>query len=237
MKRLTKATSSLTLSLLMGISLCSAGFGDAPATLDIEVIRADNDKPVSQAVVRIQDKAAKGAMTELRSDASGKIHLPSLEEGEYYLEILHPDFSKDTAILKIVAGQPNQYRSMLDLAGQERVFKIKESRLLVSSDPLDGAVTKRDRDFIQTQLGDSSVQGILQTVPGTQRNSLGQVHVRGDHRSLTFAVDGLMLPPATTSSVTNPIDTDFFDNFEFRTGNYSGAQRGQVGLVFDAQTD
>lgn len=115
--------------------------------------------------------------------------------------------------MKIVAGQTNQYRSMLDLAGQERVFKVKESRILVSSDPLDGAVTKRDRDFIQTQLGDSSVQGILQTVPGTQRNSLGQVHVRGDHRSLTFAVDGLMLPPATTSSVTNPIDTDFFDDF------------------------
>lgn len=237
MKPMFKATSSLALSLLIGISLGSSVFGEAPASLDIEVIRADNDKPISQAVVRIQDKAAKGAMTELRSDASGKIHLPSLEEGEYYLEILHPDFSKDTAILKIVAGQPNQYRSMLDLAGQERVFKVKESRLLVSGGPLDGAVTKRDRDFIQTQLGDTSVQGILQTVPGTQRNSLGQVHVRGDHRSLTFAVDGLMLPPATTSSVTNPIDTDFFDNFEFRTGNYSGAQRGQVGLVFDAQTD
>lgn len=62
MKRLTKATSSLALSLLIGISLGSSVFGEMPATLDIDVIRADNDKPIPQAVVRIQDKAAKGAI-------------------------------------------------------------------------------------------------------------------------------------------------------------------------------
>ncbi len=235
--KLFKTTGKLTLALLLGLTLSPLAWSDeAPGSLEVEVLRADNDKPIPQAIVRIQDKAAKGAMTELKADSAGRINLSSLEEGEYYLEIIHPDFSKDTTILKIVAGQNNRYRSLLDLAGSERVIKIKQSRL-VTDNPLDGAIVRRDRDFVQSQLGDNSVQGILQTVPGTQRNSLGQTHVRGDHRSLTFAVDGLVLPPATTSGVTNPIDPDFFDNFEFRTGNYSGAQRGQVGLVFDAQTD
>ncbi len=229
---MTIRTKTLTLAILMGLSLTPITWADAPGSLEIEVVRGDNDNPISAAVVRVQDKAAKGPMTELKADAGGKVLLPALEEGEYYLEVIHPDYSKDTTIFKVVAGQANRYRSYLDLAGTERVIKIKAERL-VTENPLSGINTRRDRDFVQSQLGDTSVQGILQTVPGTQRNSLGQVHVRGDHKSLNFAVDGLTLPPATTSSTTNPIDTDFFDNFEFQ----NGSRRGQSSLVFDAQTD
>lgn len=222
---------------LLAVALTSmASANDAPGRLEIDVSRSDNDKVVPAAVIRVQDKAAKGPVSELKSDGEGKAVIPQLEEGDYYIEVLHPDFSKETSYLKVAPNQTNRYRALLDLAGTEKVYRVKASRL-VTEDPLDGALVKRDRDFVQTQLGDTSIQGVLQTVPGVQRNSLGQTHVRGDHRSLTFSVDDLALPPVSTSSVTNPIDLDFFDSFDFRTGNYSGSQRGQAGLVFDVKTD
>ena len=79
-----------------------------------------------------------------------------------------------------------------------------------------------------------SLQGILSTVPGVQSNSLGQVHVRGEHKALSLTLDGVALPIASESSTTQPIDPEFLGSAEVSTGMYDASQGGQQGAVVEA---
>lgn len=220
--------------------LCWVGAGaiEVQGDLMVEVLRADNDKPIVGAVIRVQDKAAKGEVSEKKSDDTGRALFTNLELGDYYVEISHPEYTGDRSLVKVNAGAETTYKTMLDVAGKERVIKFREDRLLVNSkDPNDGSVTRRDREFVQNQLTDRSLQGVLATVPGTNNNSVGQVHVRGDHKSVNFQLDGVSLPIPPASSTTPPIDLDFLDQLEARTGSYNGSQTGMGGLVLSGITD
>lgn len=204
----------------------------------IRVLRADNDKPIVQAVVRLQDKGGRSPIEEKRTDGSGQIRFTNLELGEYYLEISHPDYEGDRSLVKITGGAEASYFTLLDARGQEKVIRFKEDLLLVNGkDPNDGAVARRNEDFVKNQLADRSLPAILATVPGTANNSVGQVHVRGDHRAINFSLDGVTLPIAPSSSTTPPIDPDFIDQLELRTGNYDGSQSGAGGMVLNGLTD
>jgi hypothetical protein len=234
-----KINQYLFVILLLLLSSLSGLAVEVQGDLLVQVLRADNDKPIVGAVVRVQDKAARAAVSEKKTDEAGRARFTNLQLGDYYVDISHPDYEGDRSLVKINAGAETAYKTLLDVKGQaEKVIKFKEDKLLVNSkDPNDGAVARRDRDFIQTQLTDRSLQGVLATVPGTNINSVGQVHVRGDHKSVNFQLDGVSLPIPPTSSTTPPIDLDFLDNLEARTGSYNGSQSGMGGLVLSGITD
>lgn len=225
----------LFLFLLLAVPLWAA---ETQGDLLVRVLRADNDQPIVKALVRLQDKAARREVLEKLTDEAGRLQFSNLELGDYYIEISHPDYAGDRSLVKINPGAETNYFTLLDLKGQEKVLRFKEDLLLVNGkDPNDGAVARRDEDFVRTQLADRSLPGILATVPGTANNSVGQVHVRGDHRAINFSLDGVTLPIAPSSSTTPPIDPDFIDQLELRTGNYNGSQSGAGGMVLNAMTD
>lgn len=204
----------------------------------IQVLRADNDQPIVGANITIQDKANRRAALELKSDERGEARATNLELGDYYVEIAHPEYAGDRSLVRVNSGSQTLVKSYLDVPGQEKVLKFEAERLWVNAqDPNDGAVTRRDPEFVQGQLSDRSLPGILSTVPGVNNNSVGQVHVRGDHKSVTFSLDGVNLPIPPASSTTPPIDPDFLDNLEVRTGGYNGSQSGMGGLVLNAVSD
>lgn len=220
------------------LALASWSWAATQGGLLVRVLRADNDKPIVNAVIRVQDKAARREVTEKKTDANGQVHFDHLELGDYYVEISHPDYAADRSLVKINPEADTNYFTLLDQKGQEKVIKFKEDRMLVNTkDPNDGAVARRDEAFVQTRLADRSLPGILATIPGTANNSVGQVHVRGDHRAINFSLDGATLPIAPSSSTTSPLDPDFLDQLEMRTGNYNGSQSGAGGMVLNAVTD
>lgn len=231
---MSKVVRFLFILLLTGWVWSAETQGD----LLVQVLRADNDKPIVQAVIRLQDKGARREVLERTTDEAGRVRFTSLDLGEYYLDISHPDYAGDRSLVKINPGAETNYFTLLDVKGQEKVIRFKEDLLLVNSkDPNDGAVSRRDEGFVRTQLADRSLPAILATIPGTANNSVGQVHVRGDHRAINFSLDGVTLPIAPSSSTTPPIDPDFIDQLELRTGSYNGSQSGAGGMVLNAITD
>lgn len=229
----------MLVTLLVFLTGLAAWGVEIHGELLVTVLRADNDKPIVGAVVRVQDKAGRAALSEGKTDAAGQTRFSDLQLGDYYVEISHPEYEGDRALVKLNPGVETAYKTLLDIKGQaEKVIKFKEDKLLVNGkDPNDGAVARRDREFVQTQLSDRSLQGVLSTVAGTNINSVGQIHVRGDHKSVNFQLDGLSLPIPPSSSTTPPIDLDFLDNLEARTGSYNGSQSGMGGLVLNGITD
>lgn len=225
--------SLLTLLTCVGSAWCQEVY-----VHKVEVVRAEDDKPISQAKVEMELKPEGTAPARVvETDLKGWATFDELPAGDYYLRVEHKDFSKDQMLIKVGPGQKAETRMYLDVAGEERVIRITESRLTVETrNPLDGAVTRRNQEFMQRQVADSSIQGLLTTIPGIQKNSLGQTHVRGEHKSLSYEVDGVTVPIPLASTTSQPIDSDFLQSLNVRTGNLDGSQGGQTGGILEAST-
>jgi outer membrane receptor protein involved in Fe transport len=203
--------------------------------LEVQVMRGDTDAPLPGVKVRLTDRDGTSKTLELLTGEAGQVSFPSLEPGEYILDLRHPTMGGESTVIKIEPDRPTVYRSLLD--PNEETFVVRDKRDLVNTtDPTQGSVTQRDREFIDRQVADRSLQGLLTTVPGLQRNSMGQTHVRGEHKSVAFSLDGVAVPIPMAATTSQPLDPDFLQGLTARTGSMNGSQGGQTGLVLDAQT-
>lgn len=225
---------TLTRGLLVA-GLTLSLWAQSMGKLEVEVLRGDNDEPLADVKVQLSDREGGFRSPEVTTDKSGKVVFPALEPGEYVIELRHSKLGGESAVIKIQGDRTTTYRAALD-GSEEETYTVKEQRIVDVKDPDAGSVTERTRDFIDLQVADKSLPGVLATVPGLQRNSLGQVHARGEHKSIAFALDGVEIPVPLASTTSQPIELDFMKSIDVRTGSLSGIQGGQTGVVVDAQT-
>lgn len=206
--------------------------------LVVTVVREADDTPVAGAKVRVTNREKTRLLGEAVTDDQGKARVNSLPIGDVYVEVSEEAAGRDGAVLTLNAATDNSFDAYLDPGNTADVLVISDDRLLVNGgDPTDGATTRRDQSFIKRQVAQgNSLQAVLSTVPGVQTNSLGQVHVRGEHKALSLSLDGVDLPVATESSITQPLDPEFIDTADVATGMYDASQGGQLGAVINATT-
>lgn len=211
---------------------------DSRGVLVVTVIKESDETPVPGAVVRVTNREKSRLLAETTTDSQGKAQIKDLPLGDVYVEVSQTEAGRDGALVTLTAGADNLFEAYLSTDSTAEVVTITDSRLLVNgSDPNQGASTRRDRNFMNRQLAQSgSLQAVMSTVPGAQTNSLGQVHVRGEHKALSVSLDGVDLPISTESSITQPVDPEFLETADVSTGMYDAAQGGQLGAVVNATT-
>ncbi|MGE0489170.1 MAG: TonB-dependent receptor [Vulcanimicrobiota bacterium] len=222
--------------LCMGSVLAAQVEGD----LLIEVVKEADESPVADAVVTVKNREGTRTIQEVRTGPDGKARVKNLPLGDYLVEVTHPEVGRDSAIVKINPATDNNFTAYLVASDEPaEVLEVRGDRLLVNSkDPSSGATTRRDGQFLERQLTNgNSLQAVLSTAPGVQTNSVGQVHVRGEHKALTLSLDGVDVPVPTESSITQPLDPEFLDQIEVGTGNYDASKGGQLGVVVNATTE
>ena len=133
--------------IILLFALVTAAFAvDDRGDLIVDVLRADNDAPLAGVNVSVQDRLNLRPPVELVTDANGRARFEDLLLGEYYVDVQHPDYGGDRALVRVNPSVDNIYKTMLDPEGQERVIKVREDRLLINArDPGEGAVTRRER--------------------------------------------------------------------------------------------
>lgn len=235
-------TKCLWLCLVLGVALFLFNLPTMAAEdrgdLVVTVLREADEAPVAGAKVRVTNREKTRVLAEATTDAEGKARLDGLPLGDVFVEVTEESAGRDGALLTLTSGADNSFEAYLSPGSESDVVTISDDRLLVNGgDPTDGATTRRDKEFLDRQLAQSnSLQAVMSTIPGAQTNSLGQVHVRGEHKALSLSLDGVDLPVATESSITQPIDPEFIDTADVATGMYDASQGGQLGAVVNATT-
>ena len=227
--------------LLLGLTLLALAPGYAAedrGDLVVTVVREADETPVAGARVRVTNREKNRVLAEATTDIEGKARLNGLPLGDVFIEVTEDEAGRDGALLTLTSGSDNAFEAYLAPGNETDVVVITDDRLLVNGgDPTDGATTRRDREFMDRQMTDQgSLQALMSTVPGVQTNSLGQVHVRGEHKALSLSIDGVDLPIATESSITQPLDPEFIQTADIATGMYDASQGGQLGAVVNATT-
>lgn len=237
--RLDRATSWFTIFLLFfNLSLPVLAAGDR-GDLVIIAVSESTEQPIVGATVKILNREKTRIIAQATTDEQGRARINGLKIGDVFVEVVKDGEGLDRSLISIKSGTDNSFEAFLSPdAGEETAIVVEGDLLHVNgSSPTDGATTRRDANFLKRQVaGDGNLQNILATIPGAQTNSLGQVHVRGEHKALSLAVDGVDLPIATESSVTQPLDPEFLETAEVSTGMYDASQGGQQGAVVNATT-
>lgn len=229
----------LGLALLLLFLACPALAADDRGDLVVTAVSESTEKPIAGAIVKILNRDKTKVITQTTTDAEGKARINGLQIGDVFVEVVKDGEGLDRSLITIQSGSDNLFEAYLSPdAGPETAIVIQGDLLHVNgNNPNDGATTRRDSDFLNRQVAtNGNLSNLLATIPGAQSNSLGQVHVRGEHKSLSLAVDGVDLPISTESSVTQPIDSEFLDTADVSTGMYDASQGGQTGAVVNATT-
>lgn len=227
------------LLLIAALFLClPLQAADDRGDLLVTVIREADETPVAGARVILYNRSKSRKLGEAVTDATGTARLNGLPIGDVFVEVSDEAAGRDGAVVTITSGADNSFEAYLAPGDEAEIVRITDDRLLVNStDPTEGATTRRDSEFIDRQIANNgSLQGVLTTIPGAQTNSLGQIHVRGEHKSLSLSLDGVDLPIAAESSITQPLDPTFIETADVATGMYDASQGGQLGAVVNART-
>lgn len=229
---------TLLIALLLAALLPATAFAvGVQGDLVVTVQDAETDAPLAGATVKVQDREGARPPVTGTADAQGRALFRGLPTGDYAVEVSHPEHEPDRYLVKIAPDVDNVLTTLLDVKGGEQVIRITDSRLFVNPNNPNAPALRVDEGFMEKQLtGRDSLQKVLTTVPGLQANSLGQVHARGEHKSLSVSVDGVNLPVPMQSSVGNLVDPEFIDDLEVHTGAFDASYGGQLGAVMNIDT-
>ncbi len=100
--------------------------------------------------------------------------------------------------------------------------------------------TRRSLQFVRTipvAAGNrQQINNVLATAPGMVRNSLNQVHPRGQRFGVAHYIDGFMLPSLPTGQLQGFLPQEVFDQYDIRTGGLSAQYGGDGSVAVDLTT-
>lgn len=204
-------------------------------TLEVEVVSATTDQPVAGATVKVRQANASSVTAEAVTDAQGKARFERLLTGDYTLELSHADYELSEAEVRVTPDAPVKFQALMLAKGEETVIEVVQSRLMVNRGST-APTTRRDARQIEQLANSASLQDVVGTMPGVQTNSLGQIHVRGEHKSVSLSIDGLDVPVTMASSTSQLIDPRFLQSLDIQTGGFDASVGGQTGAVLNMVT-
>jgi outer membrane receptor protein involved in Fe transport len=239
--------------ILVMVSVSSPAFalepalpGDSPRQVPLRVeqrkseivvtVQTDDLQPIVGA--RVTLTGGRGPRSQI-SGADGKCRFLDLDPADYTVVVQAANFQNDRTRLHVESGQRVSYNSYLDKPGQERVLRVTAQQIVVENfDPNAHSQVQRSNTFINTAVADSrSLQAILNTAAGVQSDANGQVHVRGEHKSLSYEFDGINVPNGLSNNYASLFDPRFVDGLSVKLGNYDSSEFGQLGAVLNLDND
>lgn len=210
---------------------------DVQGDLVVEVKTAEKEAPVAGATVKVQDRNQARPPVEMKTDEGGVARFTNLLQGEYLVEVAQPDYEPDRGIVTVTGGASAKFQTYLDVKGGEKVIKVKGERLLMNARDPNTSSEPRNSRFMEEQIANPcSLQAVVSTVPGVQTNSQGQLHVRGEHKAITYSIDGINVPIPVEQSASQLIDPRFLEQLDVKTGLYDASYGGQLGAVLNMVT-
>ncbi|MEW6281081.1 MAG: TonB-dependent receptor, partial [Candidatus Eremiobacterota bacterium] len=221
--------------LLVLAVAATAGAVEVLGDLQVEVLSALTDKPVAGVTVTVRDRDGARPPQTATTDEAGLARFERLLTGDYAVEVAHDEYENQELQVRVAPDTVSRFQVLMIARGEETVVKVVRDRLLVNrSSPV--STTRRDSRAMERISGRDSVQSVVSTVPGIQTNSVGQLHARGEHKSVSLSIDGVNVPIPASSSTSQIVDPRFLEQLDVQTGGYDASVGGQTGAVLNLVT-
>ena len=223
MLRFSRAAAAAFLLLLISASIARAGTTGAVRG----TVLADG---APRAGVSVELRAP-GRLFRTETDAAGRFSFPDVPFGHYLLIARLAGYAEEQRPVEVASGTVLQFTLILARSGAPKTIVVTSANAnaQVSGVPVAHDVITREQ--IRRMPNDTSLDRMLETVPGIVRFSYNEPVAHGFH-GVTYEIDGAPMPLATTSNFSEIIDPADVDAIEVFTGaipaEYGGSRMGAL---------
>jgi hypothetical protein len=201
-------------------------------SLKVLVQKAQTKQPIKNAEVEIQSRSPLFTPEIIYTNSKGIAVFSNLPPDKYTIMV---SWKKETLYQeqKVNATKTSfVFFSLLKSGKNPSVEVIASGPKAHPLSPSRGTTTKLGNRFLQTQITQpSKLTSILAATPGVATESTGQIHIEGEHRALTYMLDGVPLP-LTPESETDPfIDPRFLSSLSIQTGEFAAGDTEKLGGI------
>lgn len=150
----------------------------------------------------------------------------------WYVVALQEGYETGRATVDVVAD------GTVDVTIYLRIRERIEPFILLSTRETSNS-TVRNLPFVRTipvETNRQSVNRVISSAPGFVRNSLGQVHPRGQRFGVATYMDGFLLPSNPAGSLFGNLPQDVVQEYVIRSGGLSAQYGGDLGVAVDLTT-
>jgi hypothetical protein len=154
-----------------------------------------SNQPLHNARIVLSKIGEEHKRYQAESNIDGTFLFSNVEPGNYNLTISADEKLAQSQEVNLVAG-PNQPLAfkLEDLEGAD-VLRITGKRTLLHPENI-GSETRLDQTFINHYKTGNDLRDLIESTPGVIPDSYGNIIVRGEHNSINYVLDDVILPEA-----------------------------------------
>jgi len=220
--------------------LALPALAQSTGTLSGQVVDANTQQPVADAVVIAQSPALQGEQTAV-SDTSGSFEITLLPSGGYSLTVQREGYQPFTQQgLKVNIDRTIRVKlSLVPESLKEQAIEIVAQRpsISVTTTQQGGTVSKEQMGLIPYGRNARTFDAVATSIPGVQTDALGGIAMNGSGGPETnYIIDGVNVTDPAFGTLGTTLIQDFVQEVDVKTGGYQAEYGRATGGVINVVT-
>lgn len=140
-------------------------------------------------------RAGETTEKELRTDENGKFASQDLRAGEYSIKFSAEGKLAHSEKLVVKPGVDVELNANLEPLESADLLRVTGKRTLTHPEKTSNE-THIDKKYLDEIGNGNDLRDVINTAPGIQRDSVGNIITRGEHDAVSYTLDGAVLPEA-----------------------------------------
>ncbi len=119
----------------------------------------------------------------------------NIEPGHYTVTVAASDKLAETRQVTVIAGSSELLDFKLEELEGTDVLRVTGKRTLIHPHNI-GSETNLDHDMIYQYQSGNDLQSLIKSTPGVMNDTYGNIITRGEHNSINYVLDDVVLPEA-----------------------------------------
>src|SRR3954465_1983227 len=228
------------IALAASILLATPAFAQTTGSLSGQVVDANSQQAVGDAVVIAQSPALQGEQTAV-TDASGSFEITLLPAGSYILTVQREGYQPFTQQgLRVNVDKTIRVRlALLPEALKEQAIEIVAQRpsISVTTTQQGGTVSKEQMALVPYGRNGRTFDQVATSIPGVQNDANGGIQMNGSGGpEQNYIIDGVNVSDPAFGTLGTTLIQDFVQEVDVKTGGYQAEYGRATGGIVNVVT-
>jgi hypothetical protein len=167
----------------------------AAASLAGKVTDETKQRGIPEARIVLTKVGEEHKRFEGASSPDGTYTISNIEPGKYVLTVSAPDMLSATQDIELASGELRTLDVPLEDIEPVDILRITGKRTLIHPENI-GSETDLDHKFVYQYKTGNDLRDLITSTPGVMNDSYGNIITRGEHNSINYVVDDVVIPEA-----------------------------------------
>ena len=165
------------------------------ASVTGKITDLSKERAISDARVVLTKIGEEHKRLQAETKADGSYKFDNIEPGDYSITVSAKDMMSGSEDIKVADGEIRTLDIPLDDIEPVDVLRITGKQTLIHPEKI-GSTTNLDHTFVNEYKTGNDLRDLITSTPGVMNDSYGNIITRGEHNSINYVVDDVVIPEA-----------------------------------------